>query len=345
MTENSVAGEYFEHLAEYALAVCRKCRHGVLRSQVKSHLQRAHRVKRKPAEVIAEEVGSWAGLVEYASEVEVPGQVIQPIDQLPVYADGLMCRIEPDGCRQIFRSAEAIRKHWQKAHNWSPAVREGRPSRAEQKKIQGRVGKGCKTVHCQRLLVQGQGSQYFQVHEPGDDSPNVVPVNGEAAWAQVGEQMARVWETVEKRAQNTIQDGERDEVNPWLERTQWLPYLVGMERPDLLACVEEPITDPNPRKEEEAEPVEAAIWAAMDGVARFSQTSVVDRIGVFVRLEAIRTEKHQTRFQPLQPYMDKDAIVKHVRPWQQMLMFFARTQKEHTWKSPLYRFTRRQREA
>ncbi|KAG9375597.1 hypothetical protein A1F94_013807 [Pyrenophora tritici-repentis] len=43
--------------------------------------------------------------------------------------------------------------------------------------------------------------------------------------------------------------------------------------------------------------------------------------------------------------MDKNAIVKHTRPWQQMLMFFARTQKEHGWKSPKYRFTRRQREA
>jgi hypothetical protein len=126
--------------------------------------------------------------------------------------------------------------------------------------------------------------------------------------------MAKAWENIEKRAQNTIQDGETDEVNPWLERTQWLPYLVGMERPDLLACVEEPVTDADPRKDEEAEPVEAAIWAAMDGLARFSQASVIDRIGVFVRLEAIRTEKHQTRFQPLQPYIDKDAIVKHVRP-------------------------------
>ncbi|KAK5004357.1 hypothetical protein LTR28_009028, partial [Elasticomyces elasticus] len=28
-----------------------------------------------------------------------------------------------------------------------------------------------------------------------------------------------------------------------------------------------------------------------------------------------------------------------------MLMFFARTQREHGWKSPKYRFTRRQREA
>jgi hypothetical protein len=147
-------------------------------------------------------------------------------------------------------------------------------------------------VYCQRLFGSRYGSQYFQVHGPSDDSPNVVPGNGEAAWARVGKQMARVWESIERRAQNTIQDGERDEVNPWLERTQWLLYLVGMERPDLLACVEEPVSDADPRKDEEAEPVEAAIWAAMDGLVRFSQASVIDRIGVFVRLEAICTEKY-----------------------------------------------------
>jgi hypothetical protein len=43
--------------------------------------------------------------------------------------------------------------------------------------------------------------------------------------------------------------------------------------------------------------------------------------------------------------MDKEAIVKHTRLWQQVLMFFARTQKEHAWKSPQYRFRRQQREA
>jgi RecQ family ATP-dependent DNA helicase len=158
--------------------------------------------------------------------------------------------------------------------------------------------------------------------------------------------MAKAWANVETRAQNTIQEGERDEVNPWLERTQWLPYLVGMERPELLACIEEPVAEPDPRQEEQqAEPVEAAMWEAMDGLARFSQASVIHRIGVFVRLEAIRTEKHQTRFQPLQPYMDEKSINEHVRPWQQVLMFFARTQRGHSWKSPKYRFTRLQREA
>lgn len=72
-----------------------------------------------------------------------------------------------------------------------------------------------------------------------------------------------------------------------------------------MACIEEPVAEPDPRNrqqpEQQAEPVEAAMWEAMDGLARFSQSSVIDRIGVFVRLEAIRTEMHQTRFQPLQP--------------------------------------------
>ncbi len=220
MTESSIAGEYFEHLVKYALAVCKKCRHGVLPSQVKSHLQRAHTVKRKQAEVIADKISSWAGLIEYASELEVPSQIVKPVYQLPVYADGLMCRIKPEHCRQICQSREAMRKHWQKAHDWSVAGKGGRPSQVEKAEVQDRISKGCETIHCQRLLVQGQGSQYFQVHQPDDDGPDVVPIDGDTAWAQVGKEMAKAWANVKTRAQNTIQEGERDEVNPWLERTQ-----------------------------------------------------------------------------------------------------------------------------
>jgi hypothetical protein len=41
----------------------------------------------------------------------------------------------------------------------------------------------------------------------------------------------------------------------------------------------------------------------------------------------------------------QEAIVKYMWPWQQVLMIFARTQKEHAWKSPGYKFTRQQQEA
>jgi hypothetical protein len=346
MAETNAEFQHFEHLAEYSIAICKDCRHGVLPSHMKSHLQRAHKVKQKQAEDIAERVGSWPGLEEYASEIQVPSEVVTPISQLPVYSDGLLCQLDAASCSKVFRSIDVIKKHWREVHNWSVGSKGGHLSLAAQKEIQLRIDEGCRRVHCQRLLVQGLGSQYFEVQlSDNDDKPGVVPINGDVAWARVGEAMAKAWERVEKQAISTIQAGERDEVNPWVERTQWLPYLVGIERADLLACVEEPVAELDPRSDNKAEPIEAAIWETMDRLIRLSQASVIKRVGVFVQLEAIRTEKHQTQYQLLQPYMDKEAIVKHTRPWQQVLMFFARTQQEHAWKSPQYRFKRRQREA
>jgi hypothetical protein len=49
-----------------------------------------------------------------------------------------------------------------------------------------------------------------------------------------------------------------------------LPYLVSIERPKLMACVEAPIAEPDPRQEQQAEPVKAAMWAAIDRLAQLS---------------------------------------------------------------------------
>jgi hypothetical protein len=42
-------------------------------------------------------------------------------------------------------------------------------------------------------------------------------------------------------------------VKPWIERTQWLPYLLGIERADLLACIEELVAEPDSRSDDEDE--------------------------------------------------------------------------------------------
>ncbi|KAK5004042.1 hypothetical protein LTR60_006656, partial [Cryomyces antarcticus] len=192
------------------------------------------------------------------------------------------------------------------------------------------------------------GSQYFEVRQPGQEHTQAqaqaqaqAPGEGgnsrEEIWAKLRQKLMITRRSIEDKARSTIQEGEADEVNPWLERAQWHRYLVGLERPELMSCVEEPV--------KEEEPVEAVVWETMDGLVRFCQQSVQARVGVFVRMEAIRTEKHQTRYQPLQPYMDEKGLGDYSRPWKQVLMFFARTQKEHGWRSPKYRFTGRQREA
>ncbi|KAG9382299.1 DUF3505 multi-domain protein [Pyrenophora tritici-repentis] len=299
MSKPSIECQYFEHVPEHSVAACRECRYAVWPDQIEGHLQKQHKVSYKEAEAVGQQVRSWAGLVQYPSELEVPTGAQS------------LC----GNCQS--RSKEAIRKICKDHQGWSAGKKRGRPSRTRQKSVQAHMDK-VPAGPLPAIIQQPAWIAVLEVQAPSQDGegPEIVP-----AWADI-----------EKRAQTTIQEGERDEVNPWLERTQWLPYLVGMERPDLLACIEEPVAEPDARQEQQAEPVEAAIWAAMDGLARFSQASIIDRIGVFIRLEAIRTEMHQTRFQPLQPYMDKNAIVKH-------------TTKEHGWKSPKYRFTRRQREA
>ena len=98
MGESSAASKFFEHLPEYSLAICRECRYGVLPSHIPNHLQCHYRVTYKQAESIGEEVSSWANLFQYASQLEVPNKAINPISQLPVHTDGLICQLEPERC-------------------------------------------------------------------------------------------------------------------------------------------------------------------------------------------------------------------------------------------------------
>jgi hypothetical protein len=72
MSVSSTECQCFEHIAEYQVAVYKECRHAVIPSHFKSYLQRVHRVKDKQAEDIAEQVYSWLGLIEYASELQMP---------------------------------------------------------------------------------------------------------------------------------------------------------------------------------------------------------------------------------------------------------------------------------
>jgi hypothetical protein len=125
MVEADIKFQYFEHLAEYSIAICKECRHGMLPNHIKSHLQRAHKVKYKWAEDMAARVRSWPGTIEYTSEIQVPSQVIPLISQLPVYSDGLLCQLDSTRCGKVLRSVEAMKKHWRELHSWSVASKGG----------------------------------------------------------------------------------------------------------------------------------------------------------------------------------------------------------------------------
>jgi hypothetical protein len=146
--------------------------------------------------------------------------------------------------------------------------------------------------------------------------------------------------TEESELPHVIEASERDDANPWLRRTQWAVYLRGIDPQHLIDCVHAPDADSSNPTEMAA----SAIWDAMAAVARISQL-ICTKTSHTIRTEAVRTERDRLPHQPLQAYMDADNIERHTIPWQQILMFFTRTQAAHEWASPNYKFTRRQRAA
>jgi hypothetical protein len=46
------------------------------------------------------------------------------------------------------------------------------------------------------------------------DGPAPIPIDGDALWTQLRNKVTKKWEEIEKKARTTIQEGEKDEVNP-----------------------------------------------------------------------------------------------------------------------------------
>ncbi|KAI7592076.1 hypothetical protein KC316_g2508 [Hortaea werneckii] len=142
----------------------------------------------------------------------------------------------------------------------------------------------------------------------------------------------------QKNKCDIIRAGESDEVNPWLRRTGWVPYLTGCPQNDLLATVRKP----DGQTDGQNEVIAAVIWDAVGDVAAIAESGV-RRSGVMLRFEAIRTEINQVRYAPLEPYRESDRVYKECQPWQQMVTFFVRTQQDNTRQTPPYRFNNRQK--
>jgi hypothetical protein len=96
MSKPSTKCQYFEHVVEYSIAACRECQYAVWPDQIEGHLQRQHKVNRKGAEAVGQQIRSWAGLIQYPSELEVPSNILKPVYQLLLYTDGLLCQLEPN---------------------------------------------------------------------------------------------------------------------------------------------------------------------------------------------------------------------------------------------------------
>jgi hypothetical protein len=337
---NSFQNAYFERLEDFPVVICRACQYGVWPSQIEGHLQRAHQHISPTIRIqLGDEVRSWPHITINPIELDIPSTRTQAIPQLISPLDGWQCQLSPQSCLYVCLSIDTMRQHWLKQHGWSRTSHKGQPTQSTMQTIQEQQEQACRPVQCQRLFPRKTGSQYFAIIDEKEDTHPIPTTAGARIWEQASQRYAEY----EKQAAERIQPGHVDEANPWLRRTGWVRYLNSFSSSQLLEYIDMPAMedpmDPSPIADPNERAIQA-IWTAMGQVGQISQQSVL-HTGVFVRMEAIRTERHQTRYQPLEAYQDLETILERVRPWQQMLMFFWRTQEgESGQRYPPYRLTR-----
>ena len=339
MSETSLTAErLFERISSHRLIICRQCKYAVWPRQVVCHLGgREHRQRRRDATKIQDEILGWPDLIHSAEDLTSINERVKPFDALRMYTDGKICQVQPESCRYIGRSLQTMKNHFARTHPGVQRDRGGRPSHGS--RLSSRTNSGVPhwtTTACQRFFVQGPGSKYFAVEADEATATAVVPVTATRI-EQAEQVMIQAMERVKDQRRRLIAEAPFNEPSLWLKRVGWVKRLEGLDRDELVSSVREP--------EPDTELIATLIWRAMDEMIRECQQTVIDYAGIFIRMEAIRTESKQTNYHPLQAYMNERAIRDYSRPWKQIIMFIERTQREHKWESPRYRLNRKQKSA
>jgi hypothetical protein len=196
-------------------------------------------------------------------EWQAPTAVLDPIPNLPVFLDGILCQ-KGQFCQFIARKASTIRKHWREKHAWvAPAYYSGRRRQQGLSAAEQQIQQFTRVVRCQRAFIQGPGSHYIRVRTLGVEAitgADSMPATGVADRLIDKIELAF---TEESELPQLIEAGERDNANPWLRRTQWAVYLRGIDPQHLIDCVQAPDADSSDPTEIAA----SAIWDAMAAVA------------------------------------------------------------------------------
>lgn len=332
--------EIFARPHSVPVVVCKICQTGIRPKEILAHLRRRPHTKIPVAarQTISDAIQRWKK-AELCQTYIPPKSLPAAIPGIPENLDGFLCTLNSfkdhyitravDGCGYIGISIRTIHNHWRDKHQDQIAA--GLPTPEEQTK------QATAKVRCQKIFRSGLGSHYVQIEEPQDGGTAGSGVHIDSLEAQFDKLASLGATTMESQA---IQTAERDEANPWLRRTRWLTYLGALVPSELQQSVQRPDLE-DPRT---SEAIASAIWDAMESVARSSQ-KVAGLAGHTVRIAVVRIERDSLPTRPLQPYMNGEDIQRHSIPWQQILMFFARTQIPHEWQSPKYNFNTRQRSA
>jgi hypothetical protein len=181
-----MASSHFQHLTEWEVVVCKECRYAVWPRQVVGHLtNRQHRMPKKQAVGISDEIEQWHGIAQFSGEFKIPEFVEEAVEGLPVYTDGVKCELDEGQCAYVCRNMDVIKEHWRKTHRHSVGQKRGGSGMLKKEDIDRQILQNCRQVRCQRFFVQKEHSQYFEVRSSEEQREGSVRQSkDEDVWSQ-----------------------------------------------------------------------------------------------------------------------------------------------------------------
>ena len=295
--------------------VCRSCQYGVRREVLRTHFRTKHQYTPQQTRTILDY--SWKispDIARPSLPALPPGTV--PYPELTLFDDGLLCTKQSQ-CRYICRTKDSMKEHLRKEHQWTLRARQGRPQ-----KNSGQPDLPWKPVACQRIFVTGAGSNYFEVRtiNPQEDL-DLDPDPQKSIWDQIEELRS----DHQLRTPNIIYPAEDGEISPWLRRTGWTKYLLGFDRAELRASMDEP--------DARDYPIESRIWMAVRSLLEVCEDTVA-KTNIFIRIQIMQTDLGKRVLRPMESYFRAGELHQASRWWQQILLFFVRYIQPHDWQSP-----------
>ena len=243
--------EYFTHLPDFQVIICKECQHAVLPSQIDTHFaaKPQHGLEKDERQRIAEEIAEINGLIGNEEtlrrcEFPFPPPTSKPITALAQpMKDYIQCTFEAAGkvCQYICGTVERMQKHCREEHKWKSKNKGGRRKKRSNtnQAVPWRTG-----VHCQRFFTQGHKSGYFEVQRAearpeSSSQPGIASRTDQykAAKRELEEALRKA-EAEERRVIKEAEEAR--EPNPWLRRVGWAAHLAGLDRTELREWIEMP---------------------------------------------------------------------------------------------------------
>lgn len=319
--------------------VCYSCQYGVRRNDLSSHFKTKHGYTTNQAQ----------DLLRYSQRM-LPGEetidhhlsaVPEHYPELTLFDDGLRCTKEAN-CTYVCRKDMTMKEHLRKKHPGSLRAHSGRPSKDEEL-AKSKLHRPWRSVSCQRLFPSGLGATYFEVQAPrhrhpshandganNTDGSDLSPSVAEAVWDSIDAAYLRN----ELGTAGIINAAVEGEISPWLNRTGWTRFLVGLNRDELQTSMNEP--------DEREALTEAKIWKAVLSLLQTCEDTSTKSAFV-ARKRILQTEPDNRSTLPIEPYQNSSSLRKSSRLWQQIVLFFVRLVRPHTWKSPEIVLSEKQR--